>query len=698
MKKKDLFSHLISIVLFLMLFVTLKAYALDYTITFTGTGASTTVSSVIVQNLTKGTIVTVPTGNVLNLSDAPNAVELLNEDDETIRIYPDAVEGKFTVSFFAKQAGSTQLNAFSIDGRKIAGITENLQIGINSFQLSLPKGSFVIQVVGNGYAYTAKMINQTGSVRKPEVSYNGTVKLATYNPQKSKNSAPSITTMTYTTGDQLLYKGISGNYSTIVTDVPTASKTINFDFVTCADADGNNYTTVTIGTQTWMVENLKTTKYSDGTAIPMVTDNSAWFNLSTPAYCWYNNDEATNKNTYGALYNRSAVNTSKLAPAGWHVPTDAEWTTLTTYLGGESVAGGKLKEVGTDNWSSPNIGATNVSGFSALPGGGRGDSGGRFFRIGNYGSWWSTTEYDASNPWIRVLDNYSSSLSRCTNNLYGYGTNGFSVRCVKDDVSSIDIQKVNIPAGTFTMGSPESEFDRISDETQHAVTLSAFRMSKYEITNEQYAVFLNTKGIGSNGLYAAGAYPTDTMIYVNSISYDWGLHYNGTQWISAAGYENNPVINVTWYGATEFAICIGGSLPTEAQWEYACRAGTPTPFNTGSCLTNMQANYIWLYPYNSCTNTITTSPEKTQPVGTYTPNDFGLYDMHGNVSEWCSDWYGDYPSTAQTNPIGAATGSYRVYRGGNLDEYARNCRSADRTNSSPSVYGYALGFRVVFVP
>lgn len=694
MKRKDLFSHLISIVLFLMLFVTLKTYALDYTITFTGTGASTTVSSVIVQNLTQGTIVTVPTGNDLNLSDAPNAVELLNEDDETIRIYPDAVEGKFTVSFFAKQAGSTQLNAFSIDGRKIAGITENLQIGINSFQLSLPKGSFVIQVVGNGYAYTGKMINQTGTVRKPEISHNGTVKPTTYNPQKSKKSAPSITTMTYITGDQLLYKGISGNYNTIVTDVPTSSKTINFDFVTCTDADGNNYTTVTIGTQTWMVENLKTTKYSDGTAIPMVTDNSAWFNLSTPAYCWYNNDEATNKNTYGALYNRSAVNTSKLAPAGWHVPTDTEWTTLTTYLGGESVAGGKLKEIGTDNWSSPNIGATNVSGFSALPGGGRGDSGGRFFRIGNYGAWWSTTEYDTSNPWIRVLDNYSSSLSRCTNNLYGYGTNGFSVRCVKDDVSSIDIQKVNIPAGTFTMGSPENELDRDPDETQHTVTISSFKMSKYEITNDQFANFLNKKGVGSDGVSTiTGANQAQVLIYESFGSFDWGLHYINGKWIPVTGYEDYPVMAVTWYGACEFATFVGGKIPTEAQWEYACRAGTTTPFNTGNCLTNLQANYKWSTKYGTCYNSITDYPGTTQIVGSYPANAFGLYDMHGNVWEWCSE----YPSCEETNPNDPLITSNPVLRGGSWIRTAKNCRSAYRYYSGPP-YNLHVGIRIVFKP
>jgi formylglycine-generating enzyme required for sulfatase activity len=247
------------------------------------------------------------------------------------------------------------------------------------------------------------------------------------------------------------------------------------------------------------------------------------------------------------------------------------------------------------------------------------------------------------------------------------------------------------------MGSPATEVSRNTDETQHTVTLSAFRMSKYEITNAQYAAFLNAKSIGSNGVYTAGAYPTQALIYA-SVSYDWGLHYTNNQWVPVAGYENNPVIYVTWYGATEFATYAGGALPTEAQWEYACRAGTTTPFHTGNCLTNLQANYYWANPYSTCTNTNTTCQFFTQPVGTYTANAYGMYDMQGNVWEWCSDWYGTYPTTAQTNPTGAATGWYRVSRGGSWADGAQYCRSAYRSSAGPSYDYWGLGFRVVLVP
>jgi len=197
------------------------------------------------------------------------------------------------------------------------------------------------------------------------------------------------------------------------------------------DIDGNVYKTVTIGTQVWMAENLKTTRYNDGTAIPLVTNFDTWSASTTDAYCWYNND-STNKEVYGALYNWYTVNTKKLCPAGWHVPADAEWTTMANYLEGENVTdskltGGKLKEKGTTHWKSPNTGATNESGFTALPGGYRSYNGSfNFIEISGY--WWSSTEYSATNV-------YFWSIRYKYNLVYKYISdkpNGFSVRCLRD--------------------------------------------------------------------------------------------------------------------------------------------------------------------------------------------------------------------------------------------------------------------------
>jgi len=193
------------------------------------------------------------------------------------------------------------------------------------------------------------------------------------------------------------------------------------------DISGNTYNTVTIGTQCWMKENLKTTKYSTGTYISAeITGGTTWANLTTGGWCNYNN-YGDNVSIYGRLYNFYAVADSRnICPTGWHVPSDAEWTTLTTYLGGESVAGDKLKETGTTHWSSPNSG-NNSSGFTALPGGYR-DGSGTFYDIGGYGYWWSSTESDTFSAGERYMYYNGSNVSRS----YADKTNGFSVRCVRD--------------------------------------------------------------------------------------------------------------------------------------------------------------------------------------------------------------------------------------------------------------------------
>lgn len=199
---------------------------------------------------------------------------------------------------------------------------------------------------------------------------------------------------------------------------------------TMTDQDGNVYATVTIGTQTWMAENLRTTKYNDGTVIPNVTDEHNWFDLKTGAYCNYNNTiNADTIATYGRLYNWYAINTGKLAPKGWHVPTDAEWTTLTDYLGGDSAASRKLREKGTTHWKCQNTGATNETGFTALPGGYRNYSYyGQFYEVGEDCRLWSATNFTTSSAWYRFVDCNNSDVGR-----YGFEkTSGLSVRCVRD--------------------------------------------------------------------------------------------------------------------------------------------------------------------------------------------------------------------------------------------------------------------------
>ena len=187
---------------------------------------------------------------------------------------------------------------------------------------------------------------------------------------------------------------------------------IRFVKDTCPDCIAHN---VTIGTQTWTGCNATVSVYRNGDTIPYVDNTAAWAALTTGAWCYYNNDPSTEA-TYGKLYNWYAVTDSRgIAPVGYKVPTDAEWTTLTTFLGGPIVAGGAMKEIGLCHWISPNTDATDSSGFTGLPGGSR-DHDGSYFYIGNYGNFWSSTEYNTVNAWRRRLNYYDGNADRGNNN------------------------------------------------------------------------------------------------------------------------------------------------------------------------------------------------------------------------------------------------------------------------------------------
>ncbi len=219
-----------------------------------------------------------------------------------------------------------------------------------------------------------------------------------------KSYATNSTGTTY--GDEKIVKTYSGSVS---------------------DIDGNNYYTVTIGTQIWMAENLATTKFNDGVAIPLIIDDTEWKNLTTSGFSWYNNDETTYRQNYGGLYNWHTTSSSKICPIGWHIPSNTEWTLLTDYLGGKLVAGGKIKETGMVLWDSPNTGATNESGFSAVPAGSR-QQNAVFSEIGGYGFWWSNLDYSTTSAWYYFVGYKDIEV---TEFLTGKQS-GLSIRCLKN--------------------------------------------------------------------------------------------------------------------------------------------------------------------------------------------------------------------------------------------------------------------------
>jgi len=252
---------------------------------------------------------------------------------------------------------------------------------------------------------------------------------------------------------------------------------------------------------------------------------------------------------------------------------------------------------------------------------------------------------------------------------------------------------VKIPAGEFTMGSPANEPGRQNDETQHQVRLSSFYMSKYAVTVAEFRKFVEATG------YRTDAEKEGWSVIVSDGKFKKG---DGVNWrygvlgsVRPANEDNHPVIHVSWNDAVAYGQWMSATtgktyrLPTEAEREYACRAGSVTAFNTGNTITLQQANFI---------NAEGQYRENTVPVDSFAPNAWGLYNMHGNVYEWCSDWYGDYGSGTVSNPVGPATGSNRVFRGGSWYNLAERCRSADRFWSTPADRGDLVGFRLVFVP
>jgi formylglycine-generating enzyme required for sulfatase activity len=237
-----------------------------------------------------------------------------------------------------------------------------------------------------------------------------------------------------------------------------------------------------------------------------------------------------------------------------------------------------------------------------------------------------------------------------------------------------------IQGGTFTIGSPASEANRSSNEAQHQVTVSSFYMGKYEVTQQEYAALM-----GSNPSYFKGAkLPVENVSWYDAVEY---CNKRSLKEGLTPAYTRNGD-DVKWTPGAS-----GYRLPTEAEWEYACRAGTTTPFSTGSNITTGEANYNGNYPYNG--NAKGTYREKTTDVRSFAANKWGLYDMHGNVWEWCWDGYGTYESGAQTDPMGAVSGAYRVQRGGSWSSGAQGLRSANRNSGAPSSRSSYLGFRLV---
>lgn len=262
-----------------------------------------------------------------------------------------------------------------------------------------------------------------------------------------------------------------------------------------------------------------------------------------------------------------------------------------------------------------------------------------------------------------------------------------AIICLALALSAVQTQAADafvlIRGGTFDMGSPVSEHRREKDERQHSVTINTFYMGVHEVTQKEYRELMGNESSQFKG---------DDLPVENVSWYDAVAYCNAR----SAKESLMPAYIVTGTGDARTVVwnreANGYRLPTEAEWEYACRAGTTTPFFTGGNVTVEQANYYGTYPYDGYPSGQYRS--RTVPVGSFAPNQWGLYDMHGNVWEWCWDWYGPYADGAVTDPTGAASGTYRVNRGGGWNDFGRHLRSAYRAAYPPVNKTFNLGFRL----
>ena len=419
-------------------------------------GQNIPLNSILIENLTQGgdtTLYAPDTVLVLNyyVTSIENSITI---DESTFALsqnHPNPFKGKTEVNLYLPEKEHIKMTVRDIMGRKLVGYENTLNHGNHSFVFhSGNQKYYLLTVTGKQTSKTIKMLNaniNTAYAGKCKIIYNG------YKDYKiGFKSQESINNFGFGIGDELKYTCYSDIGERIITDSPTGNQTYTFEFAsgipcpgmpTITDIDGNTYNTVLIASQCWMAENLKTTTYRNGTSIPNVTNNTAWGDLTTGAYVWYQNDISW-KGPYGALYNgHAAVDANGLCPTGWHVPKNGEWTNLTDFIGGtNSPHGNELKSC--RQVDSPEGGGCNTTqhprwneddddwgtddyGFSGLPGGYRSELG-FFYAIGYLGLWWSSTEYSSTNVWYRCLDYYDGYVE-----VDNYDKQrGFSVRCLRD--------------------------------------------------------------------------------------------------------------------------------------------------------------------------------------------------------------------------------------------------------------------------
>jgi uncharacterized protein (TIGR02145 family) len=332
------------------------------------------------------------------------------------------------------------IEVFDMMGKSRLAFQQRVKKGRAKFAINhLPSGVYLVNVKSIDDQKTILLISQNTNLSSKESITCLTQSEPKMFANKGEKNTSNLVEMQYNEGDRLLIKGFSNDFITVKSIIPTESITETFEFYACTDVNNNHYSTVTIGEQVWMGEDLQTTHYPNGDAIPNVTSNDDWGNLEDnnidDAYCFQDNNS---NSEYGALYSYAAAIADNwerdnnpgqgICPEAWHLPTKEEWSSLRTFLGGQYAAGGKMKETGTNHWDAPNEGADNSSAFTALPGGQRSYSSGNFMQLGYMAWWWASDEESGPSAYTFCVeaDYPDAGISS------RHKSRAYSVRCIMD--------------------------------------------------------------------------------------------------------------------------------------------------------------------------------------------------------------------------------------------------------------------------
>jgi uncharacterized protein (TIGR02145 family) len=666
--------------------------------------------SINVTNLTRGgdtTLFGTDTLLVLTYGIGTNDPDPSRGGDfSLLPCYPNPFEGQTTIQLMVYREETFVFRVVDLLGRERILLQQHLLPGLHRFLFGAGEGIHYILSVETARQRLAQRLMHTGTgTGECSLGYAGMGNMALA-PRKERSG------FQWEPGDRLQMTGyatpIPGNpASDLTVQHIQLSKLVTFQLINglpCAgmplvsDTSGVYYHTRAIGGQCWMMENLRTTHYRDGSAIPLVADNQDWISLTGGARCWYSNDSSMYAATYGALYSHHAVAQGNLCPDGWRVPTDNDWLILEDYLGGNPMAGAKLKGSGTVYWAWPNAGGSNASGFTALPGGYRNPDDGSFHGKGTSGFWWNASVHQPHTAWSRNLGHLETELFREASKLLS----GFSVRCIVDDPAT-----VQLPVKAFFKADNDTVFRldpvQFIDYSSANPTSWKWSFGDGTFSTLQHPIHVyNDTGYYNVTLIAGNATSTDTLYKQHFINV---IPQIPTQVFDIDGnpYDTVHIGAQVWLLQNLRTTRMNDGTPIPLRyddviWQYYS--------NPGRCwFLNDSASYANLYGalYNSWAAT----SGNICPTGYHVPNNaewntlinyLGGTAVAGGAMKSTGTAYWLTPNTGATNSsrFTALPGSVRTTSGYYYNAGAAAWFYSSDTYSSTNGYGYALAYNATF--